>query len=187
MPRPLRLQIPDGFYHLTMRGNGGQVVFFTERDHRLFLRLVAKVQDRYGWQMLAYCLMNNHYHLVARTPEPNLAAGMQHLNSLYARKFNRRHGLSGHLWERRYHAEIIDSDSQLKETIRYLALNPVRAHQCMQPADWGPSSYRAMIGLDPAPLFLDLDWIRGQFSSIASLERFVSDGMVPVPSPAPWR
>ncbi len=187
MARRPRPQIPGGCYHITMRGNGRRVVFLTSSDSERFLSLLAKVQERREWQIFGFCLMANHYHLIVRTPEPDIGAGMQYLNSHYAQGFNARHGLAGHVFQRRYHSQLIDSDEQLKETVRYVALNPVRAHLCLAPHEWAFSSYRALIELEPSPPFLDAAWVRNQFASVQSLERFVADGVpADLPMPTPW-
>jgi REP element-mobilizing transposase RayT len=80
--------------------------------------------------------MTNHFHLIVQTPTESLASGMHHLNGRYARRFNARHAFEGHLFERRYDARFIDSQSQLEDTVRYVAFNPVKAGLCESPADW---------------------------------------------------
>ncbi len=93
--------------------------------------------------MHAYCLMSNHYHLLIETPEPNIANGMQWLNSTYAHRFNEKYERIGHLFQRRYARRLIVDDEHLREVIRYIPLNPVRAGLCKRPEDWPWSSYRA--------------------------------------------
>jgi len=80
--------------------------------------------------------MTNHFHLILQTPTESLASGMHRLNGHYARRFNARHSFQGHLFERRYDARVIDSESQFEDTVRYVALNPVKAGLCESPADW---------------------------------------------------
>ena len=156
-----------------MRGNSRQLIYLTDIDRGMFMEILRRTITRHGWELHGYCLMDNHFHLLVHTAEPTVSIGMCYLNSLYARKFNKRHGLSGHLFERRFHAELVTSDEHLRELVRYLALNPVRAGLCLSPADWRWSSYRAMVGLEPAPDFLSSELLRAQFSSIPALERFV--------------
>jgi putative transposase len=107
--------------------------------------------------------MPNHYHLVVETPNADLSIGMHRLNGGYARTFNRRYALDGHLFERRFHSVAVESDWHLLELSRYLALNPVRGGVCRRPADWPWSSYRALAELAPAPPFLAVDKVLGYF------------------------
>jgi REP element-mobilizing transposase RayT len=99
----------------------------------------------FAWQCFAYCLMGNHYHLVIATPEPNISAGMHRLNGGYARWFNRVQGHQGHLFEDRFHSELVQRDAHLLQACRYVVLNPVRAGLVAEPADWPWSSYRATV------------------------------------------
>jgi putative transposase len=139
--------VAGGVHHVTSRGNGKQLVFGRPADHLIFLRLLAQVVVRFRWQCLTYCLMRNHYHLLVRTPEPNLGVGMHRLNGRYARDFNRRYGRTGHLWERRYHSVLLREDAHLAQTVGYIALNPVRAGICKRPEGWRWSAHRALAGL----------------------------------------
>src|SRR5688572_26326927 len=120
MARPPRLQVPGGVYHITTRGVRRQAIFGDDSDRELFLRILGDVVDLRGWRCHAYCLMPNHYHLVISTPEPDLSAGMHHLNLRYARRFNARYGHEGHLFDRRFHSILIRSDWHLLEVIRYV-------------------------------------------------------------------
>ena len=143
-----------------------------------------------AWQCLAYCLMGNHYHLLVRLTEPNLAAGMCLLNGVYAKRFNRRHGCRDHLFGRRYHAERVERDEHLRETVRYIALNPVRAGLCPAPRSWRWSSYRAAAGLEAPPRFLALDELYPFFADTSALARrrfvaFVADAPRAVPGTEP--
>jgi putative transposase len=97
------------------------------------------------WQCFAYCLMGNHYHLVVGTPDANISVGMHRLNGAYARWFNRLHGHQGHVFQDRFHAQLVQRDSHLLEACRYVVLNPVRAGLVGEPADWPWSSYRATV------------------------------------------
>lgn len=96
MTRPLRLEFPDAIYHVTSRGNAQNAVFLDDEDRKLFFYL-GEVVVRFGWLCHAYCLMDNHYHLLIETPEGNLSLGMRQLNGVYTQRFNRRHGRVGHL------------------------------------------------------------------------------------------
>jgi putative transposase len=103
--------------------------------------------------------MTTHYHLLVRTPEADLARGMQDLNSCYAQQFNRRYGLEGHAFFRRYHSDMIEHEGHLLEAARYIPNNPVRAGLSQRAEDWPWSSYPAHLGLCPPPPFLSTGWL----------------------------
>jgi REP element-mobilizing transposase RayT len=168
---------------VTSRGNNRETIYFTEDDFTTFLGLFDGVSRRYGWVVLAYCLMTNHYHLVVQLPFDGLSRGMQSINGRFARRTNVRHGRVGHLFQNRFFAEQIESDAHLLETARYVVLNPVRARVCRRPEEWRWSSYRPCAGLDLAPPFLALDEILGQFGSRPrqarrEYRRFVREGLL---------
>jgi REP element-mobilizing transposase RayT len=112
MARPRRVLIAGAYYHVTTRGNNGRPIVADDGDRAVFVHILNQVQHRYHWRVHAWCLMGNHYHLVVETPEPNLSAGMRDLNGGYARSFNDCHGRKDHLFGRRYHAVLIESDEQ---------------------------------------------------------------------------
>jgi REP element-mobilizing transposase RayT len=180
MGRPRRLLVPGGIYHVTSRGNRRQPIFLDETERNFFLGAFGCIVARHGWKCHAYCLMTNHFHLLVETPQPDLSAGMQRLNSRYVHWFNARHGVEGHLLERRFHAVLVEGNAHLLELARYVVLNPVRASLCRAAEDWRWSSYRSAIGLDRPPPFLTLDWLLGQFGSDRArarerLRSFVAD------------
>ena len=155
--RKLRVQLADIPYHVSARGNRREEIVRDMRDGSRFLAILREVVLRREWTCLCYCLMTNHYHLVVQSPAPDLARGMRELNHLVARTFNRRHGYEGHLFERRYWSEIIETDEYLLNTVRYIALNPVRAGLTVKPEDWPWSSYAASIGLRRPEDFVNVD------------------------------
>ena len=182
MPRPPRVNVPGGTYHVTARGNRGHPVFADDRDGVAFFALFGGVVARLTWRCHAFCLMPNHYHAVIETQEANLSAGMQYLNSRYAEWFNRRHRLKGHLFQGRFHSVLVESTRHLLELSRYISLNPVRAGLCVNPAHWRWSSYRAVAGLGPAPPFLAAGIVLEHFGRPPSkarlaFRRFVCDGL----------
>jgi REP element-mobilizing transposase RayT len=107
MARPLRLEFPGAVYHLTARGNARQRIFDDDGDRRRFLDLFGCEVQQQGWRCYAYCLMDNHYHLLIETPEGNLVAGMRRLNGAYTQTFNRRHQRVGHLFQGRYKSIVV--------------------------------------------------------------------------------
>jgi REP element-mobilizing transposase RayT len=149
VPRDPRPQIPNGLYHVGSRAVDKRIVFHSALEAELFLRLLAVVAKRYGWIVLAYCLMGNHYHIVVITPKPNIARGMQWLNSMFVSEYNRIHGRQGVLVERRYWHRLIEDPADVPFVVSYVLMNPVVGGQCEHPEDYRWSSYRATIGLDP--------------------------------------
>lgn len=145
------------------RGNRGQEIYSDAVDRFRFLDLLEEVVGRLDWLLHAYCLLSNHYHLVVQTPKGDLSAGMQRLNSLSAQRFNRTHDLGGHLFQGRFGSVLVESDEQFLAACRYVALNPVLAGICTDPADWRWSSYAATVGLAPRPPFLTVGLILGHF------------------------
>jgi REP-associated tyrosine transposase len=125
MARPLRIDLVEGWYHVTARGNERKAVFLTDPDRRHFVELLEQLAERFGWRVHAYVLMSNHYHLLAQTPHANLSAGMQWLGVSYSVWFNRRHRRSGHLFQGRFKAVVLEQAAAL-EVSRYVHLNPVR-------------------------------------------------------------
>jgi REP-associated tyrosine transposase len=123
------VEYEGAIYHLMNRGDRRERIFIDDRDRERFLMAVSETCERTEWRVHAYCLMPNHFHLVVETPKPNLCAGMHWLLGTYTARFNRRHGLSGHLFGGRYKALLVDGSATgyLKTVCDYVHLNPVRA------------------------------------------------------------
>ena len=134
MARKLRMQYPGAIYHLMNRGDRREPIFKDDQDRKCFLETLGNACDKTGWQVHAYCLMPNHFHLVIETPNANLVAGMKWFLGTYTSRFNRRHKLSGHLFGGRYKSLIVDGsgDGYLRTVCDYVHLNPVRA-KLLQP------------------------------------------------------
>jgi len=178
---PLRVEVPNGIYHVTARGNSQETIYRDDVEREVFLMLLEKVGRKYGWIVLAYCLMGNHYHLALRTPSGELSQGFCELNSGFARVANTRRGRSNHLFGRRFSSELIEREAHMLEVARYIVLNPVRAGICGRPEDWPWSSYRACAGLEFARTFISVDELLSHFgerpeSARTAYCRFVSDG-----------
>jgi putative transposase len=165
MARPLRIEYPGAVYHITSRGNEKKPVYKDDQDRKNFLFILDKVNKRYHWLCHAYCLMDNHFHLLIETPEGNLSIGMRQLNGVYTQAFNKRHGRTGHLFQGRYKAILIQKDSHLLEVCRYVVQNPVRAGLAEDPGQWRWSSYSATAGREKPSSCLTTSWVLGQFSS----------------------
>ena len=165
MARPLRLELAGGLYHVTSRGDRREAIFLNDADRLVWLEVFAQTCKRFNWICHAWCLMDNHYHIVVETIEGNLAQGMRHLNGVYTQTFNRTHKRVGHVFQGRYKAIIVEKDGYLLELARYVVLNPLRAGMVKDITDWHWSSYAAMLGIQAKPEWLQSDWILGQFSS----------------------
>jgi len=153
-----------------------------DADRELFLGILGRTAERHELVVYAWCLMPNHYHLVVETPRGGLARAIHYLNGVYAQAFNRRHRRVGHLFQGRYKAILVQRESYLLALARYVVLNPVRAGICRRPEEFRWSSYRATIGLDPAPRFLGAAALVSQFGpdagrAQAGYRRFVINGV----------
>src|SRR5947199_3621508 len=115
MPRPLRLEYPGALYHLTSRGNAKEEILRDNVDRDIFLKVLGSTVTHFGWVLYAYCLMGNHYHLLAETPAPNLSRGMRRLNGVYTQRFNRRHTRVGHLLQGRFKGIVVERETYLLE------------------------------------------------------------------------
>ena len=140
----------------------------------------------FNWICHAYCLMTNHYHLVIETPDGNLSKGMRQLNGVFTQYSNRRHGRTGHLFQGRFKAILVDGDSYLLEVARYVVLNPVRAGMVGEAGEWPWSSYRAMVGAVEPPAWLATDGLLAVFSkqspaAVRRYRQFVADGVGAAP------
>jgi len=188
MARPLRIEFPGALYHVTSRGHARQRVFRDDEDREMFLATLAWVVARFRWRCHAYCLMDNHYHLLIDTPQPNLSRGMRQLNGVYTQRFNRRHRQVGHLFQGRFKAILVEQEGYLLELARDIVLNPVRAKRVKTPERYPWSSYRSMLGLAPVPPALATEWVLEQFASTRATARrryanFVQEG---IGAPGPW-
>lgn len=142
MARQLRLEYPGALYHITSRGNLKQKIFFDNPDRERFLDILKRTKERYGYLLHAYTLMDNHYHLIIETPFPNIKQIMQNINTSYTVYINKKYERSGHLFQGRYRAVIVDKDNYLLELSRYIHLNPVRAKLVKSPHQYRWTSYK---------------------------------------------
>lgn len=164
MARPLRIEYPGALYHVTSRGNEQKDVFKSRRDRDQFLSYLESAVERYGVVIHAWCLMNNHYHLLLETPDGNLSQIMRHINGAYTTYFNVKRKRAGHLFQGRYKAILVDADAYAAELSRYLHLNPVRAGMVNKPEEHEWSSYRQYVGLAESPAWLTTSFMLGYFS-----------------------
>ena len=169
MARPLRIAFPGAFYHVTARGNERKAVFKSIRDRQKFLQYLETATERYNAVIHAYCLMDNHYHLLLETPSGNLPQIMHHINGAYTTYFNVKRARAGHLFQGRYKAIVVEMDEYAKELSRYIHLNPVRAKLAETPDKYEWSGYNFYIGVKSAPNWLHRDFILGYFGDKVSV------------------
>lgn len=147
MPRKPRLHVPGGIYHVVLRGNHRQPIFFGPRDYESLDQLVAAALVRFECRLHAYCWMTNHIHMALQVAGAPLGQMMQWIASQYARAAQKQMPTTGHLFERRYRACLVNGDRYLLALIRYIHMNPVRAGIVTDPASYAWSSHRAYLGL----------------------------------------
>ena len=130
MPRAMRVEYPGAIYHVMDRGDRREDIFVNDVDRQDLLKTLAEACQKTAWQVHAYCLMRNHFHLVVETPDANLVEGMRWLLSAYTIRLNHRQKLFGHVFSGRYKALIVEGSGSgyLKTACDYVHLNPVRAH-----------------------------------------------------------
>jgi putative transposase len=183
MVRPLRIEYAGAVYHVTSRGDRREPIAKDDTDRAMFLEVLGQALQRFDAQAWGYCLMGNHYHLVLHTREANLSRLMRQINGVYTQTFNRRHGLTGHLFQGRFKAILVDSDSYLLQVCRYVDLNPVRAKMVKRPDAYAWSSYRALAGMAPCAPWLDAQPLHSQLApgksaakAAAQYAEFVAQG-----------
>ena len=193
MARPLRIEFPARSYHVMSRGNARQTVFRDDSDYQRLIRGLETVVGRLGWDLLCFVLMPNHFHLLVRTPRPNLSRGMQHLTSGYANWCSRRHRRPGHTFQGRFKSELIEDESYFWTVSRYIHLNPVRGKRPL--ADHPPRlALVELSGLRP-PAAAPVGWVayealhsawRGESGGNdlpeAAYRRFVEQGLARAPA-----
>lgn len=170
MGRPLRIEFPGAFYHVTSRGNGQKDIFKSEADREKFLAYLGSAAERYGAVFHAWCLMTNHYHLMIETPEGNLSRIMKHINNSYTNYFNIKRKRAGHLLQGRYKAILIEADAYAAELSRYIHLNPVRAKMVPSPEEYKWSSYR-FYAEGNGPSWLSTGFVLGYFGTEQNEQR----------------
>ena len=163
MTRPLRLEFPGAFYHIVNRGNAQGKIFLNNRDREKFLDYLRNSVVRFSLIVHAYCLMDNHYHLIVETPEANISRALQWLNVSYAVYFNKKRNRIGHLFQGRFKALIVHADEYLQILSRYIHLNPMRAKLVKQPENYRWSSYNAYIGNVETPEWLETSYVLNTF------------------------
>ncbi|MBE6065446.1 transposase [Clostridium cochlearium] len=145
---------PNSEYHITSRGNRRNDIFRDEEDFQVYITIIENSLEHFKGQfeLICYCLMDNHVHLLLKSKDRHIKFLMSRINSIYAKYFNEKYNYCGHLYEKRYFSELIEKDSQLLETSRYIHLNPVKANMVENPEDYKWSSYKMYIGQEKEKL-----------------------------------
>jgi putative transposase len=159
MSRPIRIEYPGAWYHVMNRGARREVIFKSDKQRQYFLSLLSETTRRFNAEWHAYCLMDNHYHLLIRTPEGNLQRIMRHLNGVYTQYFNRSEGKDGSLFRGRYKAILVDEECYWLQLSRYVHRNPVEANLVRSLEKYRWSSYPAYIGIEPPEDWLEINYI----------------------------
>lgn len=180
MGRQLRIEYPGAYYHVTARGNERKDIFKSNRDREKFLEYLQSAVERYGAIIHVWCLMNNHYHLLLETPQGNLSQVMQHVNGAYTNYYNTKRRRSGHLFQGRYKAILVEADEYAVELSRYIHLNPVRIGVVADPEQYRWSSCAEYAGYRKTHGWLKCDFILGYFGAvecdaILKYRKFVKD------------
>ena len=170
MSRGPRLNVADGIYHVMARGNRKGVLFEDDRDRRKFNDLTEEGAERYDVRVFADCQLGNHYHQVVQTPRANLPKFMKYVNGGFSQYSNFRRQRIGHLFNEPYQPILVDDAFYLRVAIGYVLMNPVNHGFVNSPSDWRWSSYRATLGLEPAPAYLCLDWMDKAFPASTRAE-----------------
>lgn len=157
MPRPPRLHVPGGCYHVILRGNHREPLFGSKRDRSALNAIVSDVLTQFRYRIHAFCWMTNHLHALIQISDQPLGKAMQRIAMRYSRYRHKRLETTGHLFERRYKAKLIDVDEYFLTLIRYIHLNPVKAGLVIDPADFPWSSHRAYLGIER------LNWLTTDF------------------------
>jgi REP element-mobilizing transposase RayT len=174
VPRKRRLDYHGALQHVAVNGNNHQALFLDAVDRLTAVRLLAESAENYGWEVLSYCLMDTHWHILVKTPK-TLSIGMQRLNTQYSRRFNARHGRSDSI-RHRFMSVPVETDNHLLELSRYIPLNPVRAGLAPKAELWPWSSYLHELGAEPAPDWLNAGWAVALHGSVDRLRSYVEAG-----------
>ena len=154
MPRRPREELAGAIHHVYARGNNRRRIYADDVDRVRYLALLGIVVLRQRWHCLAYCLMDNHVHLLIETAAPNLGEGMRRLHGAYGRAYNDRHSADGHLFQGRYGSVRVKDDAHLLAVTAYIAANPVQAGLAADPSGW-PWTSHAVLRSPTAPSWLE--------------------------------
>ncbi len=180
MSRPLRIEYPGGYYHVMNRGRRREKIFLSADDYEVFIKVLQETVVGWNLQVVGYCLMPNHYHLLLHTPEGNLSRCMRQINGVYTQRFNRTHQKDGQLFRGRYKAVLVEKDSYLLEVLRYIHRNPLRAGLVKRLEDFSWSSHPGYLSMatkwDWLGKELPLSMLSAKKGRARAYEDFISQG-----------
>ena len=178
MGRQLRIVDTEVLYHVGARGNNRGPIVWDRHDQDSFVEELAAAATKYKWDVFAWCLMTNHYHVVLGAPQDGLSAGFQEINGNYSRRTNRRYGRVDHLFKNRFFSVAVESEAYLVAALLYVARNPLAAGLCRRAEAWRYSSYRATVGIDRPPRWLVVDRVLRLFGPTPDQARAAYELMV---------
>lgn len=178
MGRAPRTIDPDSVYHAGSRGSNGGCIAFDDVDFESLASELGRGARRYGWRVLAWCLMPNHTHIVLSTPRGGFSEGFREINGNHSRRTNRRHGRDAHLFKNRPWAVELVTYAHVVGAIAYVLRNPVAAGLCNRAEEWRYSAYRALVGLTVPPPWLAVHDVHALFGSTVEEARMRIDLLV---------
>lgn len=180
MSRALRIEYENAWYHVMNRGANRIDIFKENSERLLFLTLLEQIHTKYKVEIHAYCLMNNHYHLLLKTPLANLSQAMHHLNGMYVQKHNKIHKTDGPLFRGRFKSIIVDAENYLLRLSRYIHLNPVKSNLTDKAASYPWSSCAAYLGNIEEPQWLYTNSVLAKFGDVLQRQKyklFIEEGI----------
>jgi putative transposase len=177
MARPLRIEYPGAYYHIMNRGLSRRDIFSEDKGRGQFLDLLSDISRLWKIEIYAYCLMDNHYHLLVQTPKGGLSRAMRHLDGIYTQKFNRSHHRDGPLFRGRYKAILIDAEEYFLSVVRYIHQNPVQAGVVSDMDRYRWSSHRGYLYQSERPQWLNTRSVLSRFGRLKEYREFMHSEM----------
>ena len=175
MARPLRIEYPGAYYHVMNRGQSRRNIFMENKARQSFLDLLGDIARLWKVKIYAYCLMDNHYHLLVSTPTAGLSRAMRHLDGIYTQKFNRVHHRDGPLFRGRYKAILIDAEEYFLSVVRYIHKNPLGAGVVSDMDRYRWSSHWGYLNKKQCPDWLDMRSVMSRFGGLKEYQRFMHE------------
>lgn len=171
--RPLRIEYPGAYYHVMNRGLSRRDIFLEDNGRQSFLDLLSDISQLWKVEIFAYCLMDNHYHLLFRTPKGGLSRAMRHLDGIYTQRFNRAHNRDGPLFRGRYRAILIDAEDYFLSVVRYIHQNPVIAGVVSDMDRYRWSSHRGYLYKSERPGWVNTQSVLSRFGHLREYKEFM--------------